>query len=90
MEHEYLQTKIDKINDILIRQTVMTEKLTEIVNKQDIRISELEKATFKSGKWYSTKTGSFVIKAAFFILLIILCSAIGINIFQLLNVFKGS
>lgn len=86
MELEYIQEKIDKMNEILIRQTVVTEKLTEIIDKQDKRIGELEKNTFNVEKWYASKNGALIIKAVIFVVVLVLCSAIGINFFKLLSV----
>ncbi len=85
MELDYIQEKIDKMNEILIRQTVVTEKLTEIIDKQDKRIGELEKNTFNVEKWYASKNGALIIKAVIFVVVLVLCSAIGINFFKLLG-----
>lgn len=85
MEPDYIHNKLDKLNDIVIRQTVVTEKLTEIVEKQDTRIAELEKTTFKTEKWYASKNGALIIKAIIFVVVLVLCSAIGINFFKLLG-----
>lgn len=86
MEFDYMHEKIDKMNEILIRQTVVTEKLTEIIDKQDKRIGELEQRFFKSEKWYETKNGSLIIKSIVFVVVLVLCSAIGINVFKLLSI----
>ncbi len=85
MEFDYMHEKIDKMNEILIRQTVVTEKLTEIIDKQDKRIGELEKNTFNVEKWYASKNGALIIKAVIFVVVLVLCSAIGINFFKLLG-----
>jgi len=86
VEFDYMHEKIDKMNEILIRQTVVTEKLTEIIDKQDKRIGELEQRFFKSEKWYETKNGSLIIKSIVFVVVLVLCSAIGINVFKLLSI----
>lgn len=80
---------IEEIHAQNARLTVIIERLTEIDERQDRELKhyrhQLEAAAEKQ-PWYETTVGVFAIKSAIFILLVIICAAIGLNAAETLKV----
>ena len=80
---------LEEIHEQNARLTIIIERLTEIDDRQDRELKhyrhQLEAAAERK-PWYETSIGSFVVKSAVFILLVILCAAIGLNTAETLKV----
>ena len=73
---------IEEIHAQNAKLALIIERLTEIDERQDMELKhyrhQLEAAAGKQ-PWYETDVGNFVVKSAVFILLVIICAAIGLN-----------
>lgn len=75
--------KLDDLTRACVQLTAAVERVTLILEKQDQRLDHLEARNPFS--FFNTAGGKLLMKVGCAALLILLCGAVGINIFQILK-----